>query len=547
MSQSLTTIGTLKPRGLRATPRFRQEFHLDFVVGLIFLVLFGIAVHAFQYRDALGEDDLYRVLVGLLDGAVSGSGIGSSLQYDNTFGFGYLAALYTFLDPAVLRDPDRLMGVINEIGFWSFMIGLEFFWCAVAIRYGSRTATIALIIFALCPAVPELATSGHPEIVMLGFLFAGACLLLLPFSGWRAVLAATGGAILLLAGMTTRVDIVFAFPWLVLSRADTRSPGRFVISCILRSIPPLGAIVVFLVLQKMIAPDQMGSAVGEFFGRWMSLSNVTRGVLYMALGGGLATVAGGALAGPYLAFRSWRGSRDGSRIALEQFLGPAALVAVPFGFFVLNSGPPRHFLFTYAGLSILIAIALTEGLALSRPIVIGAAFLLGAANQVLGEAVRLPLIAANEANSAYRPIWTGYQTTTLVPLGWEWKRHEALVQRRELWQAEGDKLTMPCQPYTLVLSDVTAQLASRLYAGQSPIKAERPAADDILVTLGGPDRTIWHYSKSMRWPEDSVALILKDPTYRQYKLYQDPYTMSAYDRTSIPPDRQAQFGCTGTR
>ena len=111
----------------------RRDLLIGFIAALTFVLLFAIGVHAFQYRDALAESDGYRVLVGLLAGEVNGTGIASRLHYDNTFGFGYLAAFYAFADPATLRDPDKLTNLINQIGFCFMLIGLLCFWCAVSI------------------------------------------------------------------------------------------------------------------------------------------------------------------------------------------------------------------------------------------------------------------------------------------------------------------------------------------------------------------------------------------------------------------------------
>ena len=51
---------------------------IDLIAALIFVLLFAIGVHAFQYRDGLAESDGYRVLIGLLDGEVGGTGIAST-------------------------------------------------------------------------------------------------------------------------------------------------------------------------------------------------------------------------------------------------------------------------------------------------------------------------------------------------------------------------------------------------------------------------------------------------------------------------------------
>ena len=126
-----------------------------------------------------------------------------------------------------------------------------------------------------------------------------------------------------------------------------------------------------------------------------------------------------------------------------------------------------------------------------------------------------------------------------------WKRHGALAERRALWQAEGDMLAMPCQARTVILTaDETAQLFSRLYARGVPVEARREGFDDIRGRVGGQRGKVMLYlAKPVRWPEDAVALVLADSAYNDYKLYQDPYSLSKYDVTPIPPARQAQFGC----
>jgi hypothetical protein len=539
MSQVASTIA----RSTALPPR--RDLPIDFLAALTFVLLFAIGVHAFQYRDALAESDGYRVLVGLIDGEVGGTGIASKLHYDNTIGFGYLTAFYAFADPATLRDPDKLTNLINLVGFCFMLIGLLCFWCAVSIVHGARAGTVALVVFGLGPTVLELGTSGHPVIPMFALLCAGATLLVLPVTGWRAVLAAFGGGVFLLAGLTTRVDIIFAFPWLVLTRADTRSLRGFIVSCILRSIAPMATIIVFFILQHLLVPNQLGSVVGEYFGRWFSLSQIVVGLVYMVLGCGIATAAAGALAMLWLTWRARPGDDGLGQTGLAQILGPACLVLLPLGFFVASVGPTRHFILTYAGFSIFLAVALTAKLAMRRVATLGVALLLAAANQVLAEVVRLPVLATNNASSPYRPIWTGYLTATHAPLGWVWKRHDALAERRAIWQAEGNLLTTPCQTYTIILTnDETAQLFSRLYAGGDPVEARREGPDDIRGLVGVQRSKIMLYlAKTTRWPEDAVALILGDPAYNDYRLYQDPYSMSKYDVTPIPPDRQAQFGC----
>lgn len=526
-----------------ATPRLYQGISVDFLAAVIFLLLFAVWVHAFQYRDAFAEADLYRVLIGLLDGAVSGAGIASSLHYDNTFGFGYLAAFYHLVAPATLRDPDKLTDLINQVGFYALLIGLLCFWCAVALIHRTRAATVALVAFGLGPMILELGTSGHAVIVMFALLCAGATLLFLPLTGWAALLAALAGGGFLLAGLMTRVDIIFAFPWLVLARADTCSLRGFIASCIRRSITPAAVTVVFIMLQHLIVPDQIGSVVGEYLSNYLSLSQIVIGLIYMALGCGIATAAAGIVALLWMTWRVWPGAHGLGRGALlRDILGPASLVIPELVFFVASSGPTRHFMLTYAGFSILLAIALTGALALPRWAALGLALLLAGASQVLAEVVRVPLLAANAAASPYRPVWTGYQTASHAPVGFVWQRHDALSERRSVFSAEGNRLATPCQGRTIILTnDETAQFASRLYAGGIPVQASREGFDDIRATVEG--KVILYVAKPPRWPGDAAEQILSDPAYNDYKLAQDPYSISKYDTAPIPPDRQAQFGC----
>ena len=321
-----------------ATPNRYQGILVDFLVALIFLLLFAVGVHKFQYRDAFAESDLYRVLIGLLDGAISGTGIASSLHYDDTFGFGYLAAFYHLVSPATLRDPDQLTDLINQVGFYALLFGLLFFWCAVALIHGTRAATVALVVFGLGPMILELGTSGHPVIVMFALLCAGATLLFLPLTGWAALLAAMAGGAFLLAGLMTRVDIIFAFPWLVLARADTCSPRGFIASCIRRSIMPAAVTVVFVMLQHLIVPDQIGSVVGEYLSKYFSLSQIVIGLIYMALGCGIATAAAGIVALLWMTWRVWPGAHGRGRgLLLGDILGPASLVIPELVFFVAST------------------------------------------------------------------------------------------------------------------------------------------------------------------------------------------------------------------
>jgi hypothetical protein len=579
----------------RSTSRAVQPtwIPVDFVFAVLFIVIYGFVIHAFQYRDALGESDLYRVLVGLMDGATSGQGLASDLHYDRDFGFGYLAAFYTFVDPTTLRDPDRLMALTNQVGFWSMLPTLLLFWCAVRLVHGATAALVALVVFAFGPMIPELATSGHQTIPMLGFLFAGAALLLLPLTGWKAVLAATAGGVLLLAGMTVRGELFLALPWLVLSQVDTRSIRSFLLSGLLRSIAPGLALVAFILLQHHVEAGlntTVTTTVSTYFLESYSWATVGPGVIYMLVGCGLATAAVACVAGVYLVWTTLFSrpaainpqainpqainpqAIDPQAIHphLSQLLGPLALIAVPLLFFLPNPVPTRHFIMPLAGMAILIGMALARRPAIGRIGAVCVALGVGIGNQVLAEAARPALLRVNEAHSPYIPLPAAYPTATHANLGWEWRRHEALVEKRAHWQAFGQMLRTSCDTHVIVLSDELEQLFSRLYAGGTAVEASRvriavdtgsapinPAlrqdahavvAGEGASTLTGlmgvtRGRTFIMLEKSHLWPGDAVATILADPAYAGYKLIADPYTLSKFDNTPIPADRAPRFGC----
>ncbi|HYZ23881.1 MAG TPA: hypothetical protein VE690_17175, partial [Rhodopila sp.] len=370
----------------------------DLIIAAVFIAVYALVIHAFQYQGALGESDLYRVLVGIMAGADSGDGLATDLHYDRDFGFGYLAAFYAFADPATLRDPDRLMALMSQVGFWSALAGLALFWCAVRLVHGSLTANVALIVFALAPIIPELATSGHQVLPMFAFLCAAAVLMFLPLTGWRAALAGVAAWALLLLGMTMRGEEFLAFPWLVLARADTTSFRRFIISALLRSIAPALAIVGWAVLQRIVLPaasNEMGSTISLYFTEFYRWRTIAPGVVYMMTGCGFATVAVAAGAVVYLGWQELAGRRIAPAAGLGAWLGPAALVLVPFLFFVPNPQPTRHFMLTLAGLGIFIGMACARFPRAGRATAVVAALCIGAANQVFAELVRPPLLRIN--------------------------------------------------------------------------------------------------------------------------------------------------------
>jgi hypothetical protein len=543
ISEDLVSQFTPSVADNRSLPRI-QGGSLDFAVALGAIIIFGAAIHTFQYQHAMGESDLYRVLVGILDGAETGKGIGSGLHYDSDFGFGYLAAVYAFTDPQILHDPDRLMALMNDIGFWSILPGLLCFWFAVRLVHGSLVATVALVVFAFSPMMLELATSGHQSMPMFAFLSAAAICMFLPVTGWQANIPALLASVLLLAGLLMRGEIFLAFPWLVLSRIDVRSLRHLILSGMIRSLPPLGALVMFYIIQQNTVHTAMGSTIGQYFFEFYTWSTVIPGFVYMAVGCGLATTAVGAVVALWIGWRALSGAGYHVDASVARLAGPAALVIIPLAFFVPNPMPTRHFMMTLAGTGILIGIAAASLPMVRRGIVYAAIVGLVAANQVLAEVARPVLLRQNEAYSPYIPVAAAYRTPTHANIGWVWQRHAALVERREQSQAFADRLVSGCNTNIILFSDEGELFFSRLYSGGAIVGAKRYSSGRLAGLIGKYNgKSVIVLSKMNAWPEDAVAAVLADPSLDGYKIAADPYSMSIYDKTPIPPSREVRLAC----
>jgi hypothetical protein len=521
----------------------KKHWDVDTILACSCIVVFAVCVHTFQYRGVLGESDLYRVLNGMLDGANSGAKLGSDLHYGRDFGFGYILALYALLPNEILRDPDRLIPIINDIGFYFVIVGLFFFWLSTRLVYGARAAMVAMALFAFSPMILELATSGHQVLIAFCFLSIAATFLFWPLAGWRAALAASIGAILLICGLCMRAEIFLALPYLVLMRTKTTSWRIFIRSFIANSIAPAAALIAFFILRHYTA-SLPGNTAG-FFGQFYHWSSIAPGLVYMALGCGIATVLVGTGVLAFLVIRSVRSPEPiDAKITVDQLIGPIALIIVPFVFWVANPQPSRHFLLVLAGFAILIGWAVNRLLAFRVVPALVTVLAIIVANQVLSEVVRPILLRTNAARSPYRSPPQFSTTFTHAPLGWSWQHHSALEDRLLRWKALGDTVATACDTNVVIFSDESDQLFSRLYAGGLKVQSSVGYVDGFLAFSGTLKSHHFVFMPKMTgWPKDAIASVLSDPRFNGYQLYADPYLPSVYDKTAIPADRIVRFGC----
>ncbi len=514
----------------------------DILVAVACIIVFAVTEFHCQYQGVLGESDLYRVLVGMLDGAVSGSGINSDLHYGRDFSFGYILALYALAPTDVLRDPDRLIRLINGLGFCFSVIGLFFFWLSTYVVHGSRAALVALLLFAFSPVMLELGTSGHQIILAFAFLFAGATCLFLPLAGWKFVVAQIVGTCLLVVGLCIRAEIFLALPFLVLAGVKADSLSTFTRTMVVNALAPTAAFSAFLILGRHIVPYTPNDGPGFFeqFYRW---SNILPGTMYLSLGAGIATIIAAIVIIPIVIIKISSNDLKAAKRTIEQLISPIALILLPVAFWIADPAPSRHFLLAIAGISIVIGWAISSLTSFGIIATVLGALGLIAANQALSEVVRRPLLSMNAARSPY--IRSPDQNeSTHAPVGFFWQHHSALDLRFHRFKDIGEMVRTSCDRDTLILSDESELIFSRLYKGGTPIEAVNTRVGKFFVLkVTVKDRHFAFVVKMTGWPKDAVAMILNQPSFDNYQLYADPYFPSIYDKVAIPPSRLAKFGC----
>ena len=134
-----------------------------------------------------------------------------------------------------------------------------------------------------------------------------------------------------------------------------------------------------------------------------------------------------------------------------------------------------------------------------------------------------------------------HRTITSAPVGLFSRHHAGLQERYEKFTELARSVAASCDRKILVL--VSGAL--------SPTMLYRPGADvKAAWTTVGPfeafevsrgDQHFLYLSPSLIWPQDPVAFVLGDESLRDYRIFQSPYEVSSYNKTSVPPDRVAHL------
>ncbi len=534
---------SVAPSGLS---RSAQGATADYVVAAVSLAVFAIWIFVFRFHNVLEEYDLYAVLSGLLDGVDGGKGLASPLQYGASFGFGYIAALYWFVNDRVLRDPDLLIPLMNQIGTWAAIIGAACFWLSTRLLYGVRVATIALIPFVLSPMMLQLGTSGHQILLAFALFAAGSIFLFLRTRGWTAVACEIAGCLLLLIAMTVRAEIFLALPYVVLARADFQSVRRFLNSVFVRCIGPALAFVSFFLMKHFLV-DRVAETPfpsSGFFDAFYTFTNIPKGVVVIFFGFGGATTLLGLVA----AWWAYRTGGAGPEVPPEKgfgrfstLVGPVAMFLPPFAFWIANPVPTRHFILCLSAIAIVIGQWLASwrrGPAMAYGLVAAAVL----ANQ--GIASTAGPVALKFYPSPYFPVAGVPRIVPRVLVSTSWAHRRDILNERERVDRVADELRSTCDQKVVLFTAWSRPIFVQLYAGGKPVEAQLTDFNGFPVAsakVGGREFAI--LSTPEGWPRDAVADVLHDRAYDSYKLMFERDTMSENEKTPIPADRAVRMGC----
>lgn len=513
----------------------------------IFLAaIFTLIVGSFHCRLEFDEGDLYRVLLGLLNGQASGLWLHDPSQYGIRFGYGYVAMIYWLGDAHVFNISYResLIEAINAIGFLASVATAGLLMASLRVMYGVSTALLATAIFIFSPVFLEMATSGHQLLIALAFFFAANLLLVLDVSGrWRIASYATA-TLLLFVGLTMRAELPLAFSWLAFAqRPKTMLTQRqYVLGVVSRSIVCVIAFAFFEIVFRnevhtSLADGGNLSGLWPFLAQFYNLGYVLRGCVILVVGCGLATVVAGAASlfderTSIVRHLRW----PEAVLSGPNWLGPASLMVIGMMFWLPNPYPARHFTFVILGMAVLIALWTTRRFQVNNPRAIAIGLAIFLANQALAEVSR-PLILRN-LHSEYVTFPEHNPTTGVVPVGSFPRHHAALVERAAVLTKFGRMVTGSCEPRLLILTSNGPLMAGLLF---KPDANTRMRAGTIGLKVVRNKQTFLFVDPQEMWPQDPIAVIVNDKELDGYQILRDPYSMSANDKLAVPADRVANY------
>lgn len=521
---------------------------IDVPIAAVAIAAYACWIYVLRYKGMLGEDDLYRVAVGIMNGAKTGLYLGSTLHYGKAFSFGYVAGIYRFASPGTLHDAQALMALMNAIGFWSAIAGCAGLWLVTKTLYGTRSASITVCLFAFSPMLLELGTSGHQILPGFALLMASALCLLARAEGGKARLTLRlAGFVLLVAALAVRAEVLLALPFVAVARADAGSLRVYLRSTSRGGIVPVAAYAVFLTLKHTLVDATPGcEQLVPFLKQYFLPQNVRMGLVACVFNCGVASLVLGMAAVAWVAWKYRRSKADGeaAKLAWQRALPPLVLLACTFTFWITDPLPGRHFILFLTGLSLLAGYMLDSVLG-ARPLRVYAALAcVVVANQAMGAAAEARLLRIHSE-------WVtlpGYDRIPLwgIPAGTSLKYHRVTVREFESLAEFSAQLRASSEPNVVVVSARMPEILLFLNDGKTTWQGHWLGPFPGVEARSG-NRSILVLSTLEARPEDAVPRVLSDPGLSGYKAIRDPVSETVYDRMAIPPERELQLGTLARR
>lgn len=497
------------------------------------VAVYAVLVLPFVFHDVVGEPDLERMVMGIIYGASSGLRETAGYHYNLEISFGYYAALYHLLPQSVLLNSAALIEAINFFGYAAAIACVGLLALYVERLFGVVVAVTTSVLFGFCPVFLDLGTSGHPQVLALAMLFLGAWLLtwLTDRSvrdAYRAA-AGVGACVALFVGLTLRVDLVLAFPFLVLIAADRELTSRrdWLNAVTLRVLALLPAFVACSAIQQLYYAEPGGNSgfIAGFFATFYKPGTVPRGLFVVVLCTGVATM---------MAF-VWLVIVRGSRaLPLVNLIAILALVLPSLLFWLPNSTPGRHLILATFGVALTLALLLGRA---ARPRwAIPAAALLVISNQAIAE------VSHNTLDRHYPwtfPNLTARRATQSVPMGMFPLDHAAKQESFMLVRNEGRAFARSCTGKILAFAEEPHYMMISLVELDRSMRFKTVTVGDTKVFQARGERCwVDFVEKAAAWHRDALREFLEAGYDNGWPIYFQESRRNPSDRTRVPDERR---------
>lgn len=516
----------------------------DVLLLLVATTIYWIFLQQYRFFDQLSEWDLYLAAIGLWDGYRSGNGLASTIHYGKSHSFGYIQVVYLLASSETFEAGYGLFRLMNAVGFWSSLACLPLMWIAIAIGYGRRVAWPATIIFIGSPIFLEIAGGAHPMLLALATVLVGAILLWIPARGPLEIGLRLLAAIILVAALTIRFEVVLAFPFLVLIPLPREKPlPSYARGLLARLIVTTASTTTFFIVRAQVVPGKQ-TKTEEFFTNWYSLDNIPIGLVALTFAVGL----GSLIALMWAMARAFRNTDSGNllsafhQLRFRQIAAPLAMVAVVFCFWIANPLPARHFLLISLGAAIIIAVAATQALSAKSAVLMS--LLLVGSNQLFSASLNSLALKAS-GYSAHRD-WPYLLTS---PSGFAWERRTML---KDIWGqsiAAGENIAAGrCGKRLIVSAQLAPALIAAFYAQGKPVQTStlrlQHDGDVGMQVENNSAHVIIHTRNSLRQPSIPTAVI-HEPKFAKWNLMVVSPRKDGSDQRLIPASRYVSEHCIG--